>query len=155
MKDKKAYSMRAKPFNVTRSQHLKETAEDYTELIADLITQKGEAKTCDIARCMNISHVTALRSIKRLQRDGYVETAPHKPVMLTRKGKRLASFSKKKHVIVLEFLIKLGVPQDVATIDTEGIEHHISPETLRIFENYLSSQKERGFHEIYQPHKAP
>lgn len=140
MKDKKAYSMRAKPFNITRSQHLKETAEDYTELIADLITEKGEAKTCDIARCMNISHVTALRAIKRLQRDGYVETTPHKPVRLTPKGERLASFSKRRHAIVLEFLIKLGVSKDIAVIDTEGIEHHISPETLKIFENFLLTQ---------------
>jgi len=134
-------SNRAKSFTITRAQHQTETAEDYTELIADLIAEKGVAKTCDIATHMNISHVTALNTIKRLQRDGYVNTAPHKPITLTSKGEVLATFSKKRHEIVLAFLIYLGVPKEVAEIDAEGIEHHISEETLKIFEEKVASRQ--------------
>lgn len=135
MQEKEA---RIKPFIATRSQHLKESAEDYTELIADLIQEKGVARTCEIAKYMNISHVTALRCIKRLQRDGYLETSPHKPIVLTEKGRLLAKEAKEKHTILLKFLIKLGIPEDVAAIDAEGIEHHLSPETLDAFKKFLN-----------------
>lgn len=124
-------------FAATRSHHLLETAEDYTELIADLILEKGEARVCDLAQQLGVSHVTAVRTLQRLQRDGYVETTPHKPVFLTPKGKRLATFAKKRHDILLKFLIKIGVPEEVATIDAEGIEHHVSKETLKILQTYL------------------
>jgi DtxR family manganese transport transcriptional regulator len=126
-----------KPFVLTRAQHLKETAEDYTELIAELIQSKGEARTCDIARHMSISHVTALKSIRRLQKEGYLETAPHQPIVLTRKGKNLAAFAKKRHSLLIEFLRKIGVPDDVAAADAEGMEHHISPQTLEAIKRLL------------------
>ena len=128
---------RAKPFVVTRAQHHKETAEDYTEMIADLIQHKGEARTCDIARHMSISHVTALKAIRRLQKEGYVETAPHQPIILTRKGKNLAAFSKKRHSLLIEFLKKIGVPEEIASADAEGMEHHISPQTLEAIKRFL------------------
>lgn len=128
---------RAKPFVVTRAQHLTETAEDYTEMIADLIKHKGEARTCDIARHMSISHVTALKAIRRLQNEGYLETAPHKPIVLTQKGKNLAAFAKKRHSLLIEFLKKLGVAEEIATADAEGMEHHISPQTLKAIKRFV------------------
>ncbi|MCB0360766.1 MAG: HTH domain-containing protein, partial [Bdellovibrionales bacterium] len=77
---------RARPFRETRRHHSTEAAEDYSELIADLIEEQGEARTCTIAQELGVSHVTALRTIRRLQDEGYMVTAPHKPVELTAKG---------------------------------------------------------------------
>jgi DtxR family manganese transport transcriptional regulator len=128
---------REKAFIATRKHHLTESAEDYTELISDLISSQKEARTCEIARHMGISHVTAIRTLKRLQKEGYIETAPHQPVTLTAKGKRLAAMAKKRHLILLDFLIHLGVPKHIASIDAEGMEHHISSETLEIFQTYI------------------
>ncbi len=124
---------RAKPFIATRHHHLEETAEDYTELIDELIKSEGEARTCTLARHLGVSHVTALKTLKRLQKEGYITTERHKPILLTEKGSQLAKYAKEKHQIVLEFLISMGIPHDIASIDAEGMEHHISPETLAAF----------------------
>ena len=130
---------KAKQFKALRKQHSLESAEDYTELIHELIEKNGEARTGVIARELGISHVTALRTIKRLQEQGYVTTARQKPVELTAKGKKLALYSKEKHEILLEFLVKLGVPKKVADIDVEGIEHHVSKITLDRIKHFLKN----------------
>jgi DtxR family manganese transport transcriptional regulator len=124
-------------FTATRKHHSKEAAEDYTELIAELIDQKGEARTCDIAAHLGISHVTAIRTMKRLQEEGFLNTTPHQPVVLTQKGRNLASFSKRRHELLLRFFISLGVPEKQAEIDVEGAEHHISAKTLECIERAL------------------
>lgn len=134
----KLNTKRAKPFIATREHHLKEAAEDYTELIADLIENQGEARTCEVARHLGVSHVTALRTLQRLQKEGYVETSRQKPITLTAKGKKLAAYSKQRHEILLKFLISIGVPEQVAEIDVEGMEHHISPPTLKAMEKHLN-----------------
>jgi len=128
---------RSAPFIATRRHHHDEIAEDYTELIDMLVQTKGEARTCEIAKNLGISHVTAIRTLKRLQREGYLETAPHRPVTLTLKGKRLAVKAKKRHELLLAFLLKLGVSKKIAEIDAEGMEHHLSPETLKAIQDFL------------------
>ena len=87
---------------------------------------------------LGVSHVTAIRTLKRLHEEGYVITARHKPVSLTPKGLKTAKFAKERHDIVLQLLIKLGVPQAVAEVDAEGAEHHISPVTLDCIKQFLS-----------------
>ena len=139
MNNKKNLGKRAQPFKATRKHHGTEAAEDYTELIADLIEDAGEARTCNIADHLGISHVTALRTIRRLQQQGYVETAPHKPVTLTAKGRDIAAFSKARHELLLNFLTSIGVSKKQAEIDVEGAEHHISRETLKCIERLLQS----------------
>jgi len=137
-KTTKNKSGRSNAFHATRASHLLESAEDYTELVADLIHEKGEARTVEIARQLGISHVTALRTIKRLQREGYLITYPHKPVELTEKGAKLATFCKKRHQVILDFLIAIGVPKRFAEIDAEGVEHHISKHTLQAMKKHLN-----------------
>ena len=129
---------RSTPFRAARRQHHLEAAEDYTELIADLISSKGEARTCDIAQQLGISHVTALRTIQRLQREKFVETSQHRPVALTAKGKRTARLCKQRHKLLVDFFVSIGVPREVAEIDVEGVEHHISPVTLKAIEVFLT-----------------
>ncbi|CRX37446.1 manganese-binding transcriptional regulator MntR [Estrella lausannensis] len=133
---------RAKAFIETRKQHLAEIAEDYVEIVFDLIEQKGEARTCDIAKQLGVSHVTVIRTVKRLESKGLFQTESHKPVRLTEKGLELASFSKKKHEFLLQYLLLLGVPEEIARIDVEGMEHHISEETLKAFQTHF--QKIQG-----------
>lgn len=132
---KKRKNARAVPFEETRKHHLLETAEDYTELVLDLIELKGEARIGDMAEHMGISHVTALRTVKRLEKNGFLSTSPHQPVLLTPKGESIALFAKGRHKILFDFLIKIGVPKEVAAIDVEGIEHHISHETLQAIQD--------------------
>ena len=65
-----------------------------------------------------------------------VESRPYRSIFLTKEGKLLADYCKKRHQIVYNFLIKIGVKEDVAKNDAEGLEHHVSSETLSVFEKF-------------------
>jgi DtxR family manganese transport transcriptional regulator len=124
----------------TRLEHAAETAQDYAEAIADLSSVYSEARAVDLARRLGVSHVTVIRTIARLQRDGYVSTRPYRSIFLTDKGRRLAEESRRRHEIVVAFLRSLGVPEEIAQTDAEGIEHHVSPETLAAFKRYTAAR---------------
>jgi DtxR family manganese transport transcriptional regulator len=124
----------------TRRDHSQELAQDYVEMIAELITKTGEARLIDLARGLGVTHVTASRTLQRLQRQGLVTTQPYRSIFLTRPGRNLAKESRDRHEVVVRFLISLGVPSNVAESDAEGIEHHVSRETLAAFLKHL----ERG-----------
>ena len=118
-----------------------EIAEDYTEMIADLINENGEARAVDLAERFGVTSPTVNSIIRRLVRDGLVESKPYRSIFLTEKGKSLAAFCKKRHEIVYEFLLAIGVKDEIAKIDAEGLEHHVSKETLKVFENFILKQK--------------
>jgi DtxR family manganese transport transcriptional regulator len=91
----------------------------------------------DVARRLGVTHVTVNRTLARLQRAGYVSTRPYRAIMLTDAGRRLAAECKQRHETVVAFLRSIGVSAKVAEMDAEGIEHHVSPETLAAFERRL------------------
>ncbi len=117
-------------FERIRKDHQNETAEDYVELIFQLIERNGSARVKDLAANLGVSSVTVSKTIKRLIRDNYVTCEPYKEIYLTEKGIKLAKNSIARHDIVYKFLVSIGVPMDIAEIDAEGIEHHISSTTL-------------------------
>jgi len=118
-------------FEKVRDAHKTENTEDYLEIIADLLNSKGEARIVDIANKLGIAQATANKTIQRLQNQGYVKKEPYRSIFLTLKGQELASVSKKRHIIVLTFLKKLGIDNKTAEGDAEGIEHHVSQKTLK------------------------
>jgi DtxR family manganese transport transcriptional regulator len=120
----------------TRRDHATELTQDYAEAIAELIAQTGECRVRDLAKRFAVSHVTVNRAIARMKRDGFVDTEPYAPITLTDKGKTLAKFSERRHRIVFRFLTALGVSERTASIDSEGIEHHVSEETLQLMEQF-------------------
>lgn len=125
----------------TRDEHAQETAQDYVELIAELIAESGEARAIDLARRLGVTHVTVGRTIQRLQREGLVTTQPYRSIFLTAAGRRLAQQSRRRHEIVVAFLRSLGISEAMAQSDAEGIEHHVSRETLRVFTEHLRKEK--------------
>ena len=127
----------AENFRRSRLDHALETAQDYAEAIADLTAAQGEARVVDLARRLGVTHVTVNRTLARLQRAGYVNTKPYRAIFLTEVGHRLAAESKQRHQTVSAFLQAVGVPKKTAELDAEGIEHHVSPETLAAFERLL------------------
>lgn len=127
----------------TREAHAREIAEDYVEAIADLVNATGEARVTDLARRLGVTHVTVNRTIARLQRAGYVTSQPYRAIFLTDTGKQLATESKLRHETVVRFLRSLGVPEAAAQRDAEGLEHHVSPETLAAFERALAQARSR------------
>jgi DtxR family transcriptional regulator, manganese transport regulator len=125
----------------TRQDHSQETAQDYAEMIAELIDTTGEARVIDLARRLGVTHVTVSRTLQRLRRDGLVTFLPYRSIFLTAAGRRLAEEARHRHQVVVEFLQSLGVPSAVANSDAEGIEHHVSRETLEAFEKHLRRAK--------------
>lgn len=126
-------------FRRTRDDHAQELAEDYVELIDDLMRQYGEARLVDIAKHIGVTHVTANKTIARLQRDGLVNKRPYRGVFLTPDGAKLAHKCRARHELVYNFLRAIGVPHTQAGIDAEGIEHHISDATLRAMARHVKS----------------
>jgi DtxR family manganese transport transcriptional regulator len=121
----------------TRREHASEVAEDYVEAIADLVTETGEARVVDLAKRLGVTHVTVIRTIARLQKAGFVTAEPYRAIFLTEKGNTLAATCKSRHETVVSFLRLLGIPNRVAEMDAEGIEHHVSPDTLAAFKTAL------------------
>lgn len=128
----------SKTFRKTRIQNQNELAEDYTELILELTEERGEARITELARRLGVSHVTALRAVKRLSRLALVSAQPRMPVSLTHKGMTMALRARQRHRMLVAFLVSLGVSNAVAECDAEGIEHHVSDTTLRAIRSWLS-----------------
>ena len=116
-----------------RRAHQSEVAEDYVEMISDLIAETGEARTVDLAARFGVTSPTVNAIIRRLQREDLVETRPYRSIFLTEAGKALAEASRERHRIVRDFLVTIGVPDAIAEEDAEGVEHHVSEETLAVF----------------------
>jgi DtxR family manganese transport transcriptional regulator len=130
----------ANRFHRTRDDHSRENAEDYVELIDSLIAETGEARAVDLAERLGVSHVTVSKTVQRLQREGYLTTQPYRSIFLTQKGKEVAAATRERHDLVLKFLVALGVSREVAETDSEGIEHHVSQETLDAMRRYLTKR---------------
>lgn len=127
----------ARVFNGVRQAHQLEVAEDYVELIDDLIEAKGEARVVDLAERLGISQSTVNKTVSRLQREGFVTSEPYRSIFLTADGKALADSSRARHEIVYNFLLAIGVSTETAVQDAEGVEHHVSAETLAAFQQII------------------
>ncbi|MFT4729397.1 MAG: DtxR family manganese transport transcriptional regulator [Granulosicoccus sp.] len=131
----------AEAFAVVRQAHQMESTEDYVELIDDLIDSQGEARLVEVAERLGISQPSASKTIARLQREGYVTSEPYRSIFLTIKGKALADSSRERHDVVYRFLLAIGVNDATAKIDSEGVEHHVSEETLAAFRRIIDASQ--------------
>ena len=130
-------------FTKVRNGHKTENTEDYLELIAELLNTKGEARIVDIANMLGIAQATANKTIQRLKSQGFIQQEPYRSIFLTLKGQKIASESKKRHNIVLKFLLNLGLDKQTAISDSEGIEHHVSNKTLKKMEQFNKFNKKK------------
>ncbi len=128
----------ARRFARVRSAHRAEMQEDYLELIAELIAETGEARATDLAERFGVTAATVTNTLARLRRDGLIETQPYRSIFLTEQGRQVAAKSRARHLLVLDFLLSLGVSREVAEMDAEGLEHHLSPETLAAMKAFSS-----------------
>ena len=127
----------AEVFGHVRHAHAMESTEDYVELIGDLIDTRGEER-------LGISQPSAGKTIARLQRDGFVTSEPFRSIFLTKKGRALAERTRARHDIVYRFFVAIGVGEETARRDSEGVEHHVSDETLAAFERIIETRSGDG-----------
>ena len=90
-----------------------------------------------MAERLGITHVSVSRTLQRLKREGFVTMEPYRSVFLTDRGQELAQAARERHALVRRFLAAIGVPDEVAETDAEGIEHHVSDQTLAAMRRFV------------------
>lgn len=123
-------------FERTREAHRTELAQDYVEIILDLIEGEGEARLTEIASRLGVAHPTVSKALQRLETEGLVVLKPYRSVRLTTAGEHLASECRARHQVVARFLVKLGLDPVTAEEEAEGIEHHVGAQTLLLMDEF-------------------
>ena len=118
--------------------------EDYLEVIYELITQKGYATTVDISDYLNVSSPSVTKMLQRLNESGHVNYERYRGISLTESGVAVAKNMHDRHGILADFLKMIGVDEDTANRDAEGIEHHLHPETLKKLEEFIRLVRAQG-----------
>lgn len=136
-KPRGASDPRAGSFQAVRDAHRSEIAEDYVEVIAELIETAGEARPVDLAARMGVTAPTVVKTLDRLAREGLVSRVRYRSIFLTDRGAALARCCRQRHDLVVRFLVKLGLDEETAEVDAEGIEHHVSARTLKLFREFI------------------
>ena len=114
--------------------HTSSAVEDYLERILELINTKGYARVVDIAQSLKISQASVTNMIQRLDAEGLLKYEKYRGLALTTAGESLAKNITRRHQLLSDFLKLLGLDEEVVYHDVEGMEHHISPPTLRAIE---------------------
>ena len=117
--------------------------EDYLERILELINTKGYARVVDIATSLGISQASVTNMVQRLDGEGLLQYEKYRGLVLTTAGETLARNIARRHQLLTDFLKLLGVDDRVIDHDVEGMEHHISPPTLRAIEALTAQLKRR------------
>ncbi|PLO77105.1 transcriptional regulator MntR, partial [Klebsiella pneumoniae] len=104
------------------------------------INEVGEARQVDMAARLGVSQPTVAKMLKRLASVGLIEQIPWRGIFLTPEGEKLAQESRERHQIVENFLLAIGVSAEIARRDAEGMEHHVSEETLAMFLKFTQTQ---------------
>ena len=122
--------------------HASSVVEDYLERILELINNKGYARVVDIAQRLQISKASVTNMVQRLDAEGLLKYEKFRGLVLTTAGEALAQNITHRHQLLTDFLKLLGLDDEVIYHDVEGMEHHISPPTLRAIEA-LTQQLQR------------
>lgn len=110
--------------------------EDYLKTIEELIKKKGYAKVKDIAKSLNVTSPTVTEMLQKLDEGNYINYEKYSGVTLTSKGKNIAKRTKEKYDIVKDFLLILGVEEEIAAEDACKIEHILASETLDVLTKF-------------------
>lgn len=112
--------------------------EDYLERILELINSKGYARVVDIAAGLKISQASVTNMVQRLDAEGLLKYEKYRGLVLTTAGETLARNITRRHQLLTDFFTLFGLDPQVIHHDVEGMEHHISPPTLRAIEALTS-----------------
>lgn len=118
--------------------------EDYLEVIYELIKKKGYATQTDISESLNVSLPGVSKMLQRLDESKYLKYEKYRGINLTEEGIEVAENIHERHGLLSEFFKMIGVDEDIANIDAEGIEHHIHPQTLRKLREFIRNHKKEA-----------
>lgn len=104
--------------------------EDYIEQIYILIESKGYARVSDIAECLKVHPSSVTKMVQKLDKDQYLEYEKYRGLILTAKGKKTGKRLVYRHELLEQFLEIIGVEESLIYQDVEGIEHHLSWDSI-------------------------
>ena len=109
-----------------------QSAEDYLERIYELIEEKGYARVVDIASSLKVKQASVTSMVQKLGEAGYLKYEKYRGLILTDKGRDVALKIRNRHETLSRFFSLLGLDPESQHQDIEGIEHHLSPDTMEI-----------------------
>src|ERR1041385_1558256 len=109
-----------------------QSAEDYLERIHELIEEKGYARVVDIASSLQVKQASVTSMVQKLGELGYLNYEKYRGLVLTEKGKQVACNIQKRHETLSRFFSLFGLDSETQKEDIEGIEHHLSADTVQI-----------------------
>jgi Mn-dependent DtxR family transcriptional regulator len=127
--------------NSAKKEDRTDRMEDYLEVIYELVEQKGYATTVDISNYLNVSSPSVTKMTQRLDETGYLKYEKYRGIRLTDEGVRIAKNIRNRHGLLAEFFKMIGVDEESANSDAEGIEHHLHPETIKRLEDFMNVLK--------------
>lgn len=104
--------------------------EDYLEKIYVLMKNKGYARVSDIASSLAVQPSSVTKMLQKLDEQQYVSYEKYRGIMLTQSGEQMGRAMIHRHSMLEELLRMLGIQEDTIRVDVEGIEHHVSPQTV-------------------------
>lgn len=130
--------------NSVKKEDRTDRMEDYLEVIYELIQEKGYATTVDISSYLNVSSPSVTKMMQKLDETGYLKYEKYRGIKLTNEGIRIARNIRNRHGLLAEFFMIIGVDEDTANNDAEGIEHHLHPETMKKLEEFINELKKHN-----------
>lgn len=106
--------------------------DDYLEQIFHLIEEKGYARAVDISKNLGISQASVTNMLQRLDGEGLVKHEKYRGTVLTEAGHKIAKAIVERHQTLTRFLRLFGLNEETIYRDVEGMEHHVSRETLEV-----------------------
>jgi Mn-dependent DtxR family transcriptional regulator len=127
--------------NSVKKEDRTDRMEDYLEVIYELVQEKGYATTVDISSYLNVSSPSVTKMMQKLDETGYLKYEKYRGIKLTNEGTRIARNIRNRHGLLAEFFMIIGVDEETANNDAEGIEHHLHPETMKKLEEFINELK--------------
>ncbi len=127
--------------NSVKKEDRTDRMEDYLEVIYELVQEKGYATTVDISSYLNVSSPSVTKMMQKLDETGYLKYEKYRGIKLTNEGTRIARNIRNRHGLLAEFFMIIGVDEEIANNDAEGIEHHLHPETMKKLEEFINELK--------------
>jgi len=127
--------------NSAKKEDRTDRMEDYLEVIYELVEQKGYATTVDISNYLNVSAPSVTKMMQKLDETRYLKYEKYRGIRLTDDGVRIAISIRNRHGLLAEFFKIIGVDEESANSDAEGIEHHLHPETIKRLEGFINILK--------------
>ncbi|MDW0120529.1 MAG: transcriptional regulator MntR [Nitrososphaeraceae archaeon] len=130
--------------NSVKKEDRTDRMEDYLEVIYELIQEKGYATTVDISSYLNVSSPSVTKMMQKLDETGYLKYEKYRGIKLTNEGIRIARNIRNRHGLLAEFFMIIGIDEETANNDAEGIEHHLHPETMKKLEEFINELKKHN-----------